>query len=329
MKLSKKRRRSRNVLGATRSRAGWSNQIAKRRSKRYMIRFKDSRKKRCAKSIKPTRRHRSITSGRKVIVRPVRIPTIPACPDRIDHNALPRHQESIAGGLPEMQGPAGQQGAQGMIGPQGAAGRQGMPGVQGPVGAQGERGEAGSSGAQGPMGHQGFPGEQGVAGVQGPAGPQGERGEAGSPGAQGPMGPQGVPGEQGAVGAQGPAGPQGEPGPTGPQGEQGPPGTVAGVQVVPATRRYFYFPEDNLDLTSSVTIPAEDFVDDEEGNVTEFAGISTTSYYNLYINGILQPGGSYILTATSLFLPPQSGVLLAGTPIIVEIVQLTAIIINS
>ncbi|WP_427181392.1 DUF4183 domain-containing protein [Paenibacillus sp. TC-CSREp1] len=216
-----------------------------------------------------------------------------------------------------------------MIGPQGAAGRQGMPGVQGPAGPQGERGEAGSPGAQGPIGPQGLPGEQGVAGAQGPAGPQGERGEAGSLGAQGPIGPQGVPGEQGAAGAQGPAGPQGETGPTGPQGEQGPPGTVAGVQVVPATGRYFYFPEDNLNLTSSVTIPAGDFVDDEDGSVTEFAGISTTSYYNLYINGILQPGGSYTLTATSLFLPPQSGVLLAGTPIIIEIIQLTAIIINS
>ncbi|PZT55632.1 hypothetical protein DN757_11145 [Paenibacillus silvae] len=312
-----------------------------------MKRCKDCRKKRCAKSIKPTRRHRSITSGRKVIVRPVKIPTVPACPDRIDHIALPRHQATIGGGLLEMQGPTGQQGAQGMIGPQGAAGRQGMPGAQGimgpqgvpgeqgaagtqgPAGPRGERGEAGSPGAQGPMGPQGVPGEQGVVGAHGPAGPQGERGETGSPGEQGPIGPQGVPGEQGAVGAQGPAGPQGETGPTGPQGDQGPPGTVAGVQVVPATGRYFYFPEVNLDLTSSVTIPAGDFVDDDNGSVTEFAGISTTSYYNLYINGILQPGGSYTLTATSLFLPPQSGVLLAGTPIIVEIVQLTAIIINS
>ncbi|WP_434752748.1 DUF4183 domain-containing protein [Paenibacillus amylolyticus] len=183
--------------------------------------------------------------------------------------------------------------------------------MQGPVGQQG---------AQGMIGPQGVAGRQGMPGVEGSVGARGERGEAGSQGAQGLIGPQGVPGEQGVAGAQGPSGPQ---------GEQGPPGTVAGVQVVPTTGRYFYFPEVNLDLSSSVTIPAGDFVDDDNGSISEFAGISTSSYYNLYINGILQPGGSFTLTSTSLFLPPQSGVLLAGTPIIVEIIQLTAIIINS
>ena len=257
--------------------------------------------------------------------------------------------------FPEMQELAGEQRAQGLVGPRGEQGEAGSVGVQGAVGARGEHGEPGGPGAQGPIGPQGVPGEQGSPGSQGPAGPCGEHGEPGIPGAQGPIGPQGVPGEQGPPGSQGPAGPRGErgepgsagaqgpigpqgatgeqgppglQGPTGPQGEQGPPGSISGIQITPLSARYFYFPEIDLDLSNSVTIPVGDFVDDEGGSVSEFAGIGKNSYYNLYINGIVQPGNSYMLTADRLFIPPQNGVLFAETPIIIEIIQLTAVISN-
>jgi len=227
--------------------------------------------------------------------------------------------QGVAGSRGE-RGEPGSTGAQGLIGPQGVAGEQGPPGIQGPAGPRGEQGELGSPGIQGSVGPQGVAGEQGPPGVQGPAGPRGEQGEPGSPGAEGPVGPQGVTGEQGPSGVQGP---------TGPQGEQGPPGSIPGIQIIPTSDRYFYFPDTDLDLSNSVTVSAGEFVNDEGGSISQFVGIGMTSYYNLYINGIVQPGNSYVLTADGLFIPSQSGVLFAETPVIIEIVQLTAVILNN
>ncbi|WP_154984622.1 DUF4183 domain-containing protein [Paenibacillus xylanexedens] len=239
--------------------------------------------------------------------------------------AGPRAEQGEAGssgaqGVAGSRGEPGSPGAQGPVGPQGVGGEQGPSGVQGPAGPRGEQGEPGSPGAQGPVGPQGVGGEQGPSGVQGPAGPRGEQGEPGSPGVQGPVGPQGVAGEQGPPGVQGP---------TGPQGEQGPPGSIPGIQIIPTSDCYFYFPDTDLDLSNSVTVAAGEFVNDEGGSISQFAGIGMTSYYNLYINGIVQPGNSYVLTTDDLFIPSQSGVLFAETPVIIEIVQLTAVIINN
>lgn len=118
-------------------------------------------------------------------------------------------------------------------------------------------------------------------------------------------------------------------GPAGPPGEQGPPGSIPGIQIIPTSDRYFYFPDTDLDLSNSITVSAGEFVNDEGGSIPQFAGIGMTSYYNLYINGIVQPGNSYVLTADGLFIPSQSGVLFAETPVIIEIVQLTAVILNN
>lgn len=253
---------------------------------------------------------------------------------------------------PGTQGVAG---AQGPAGPHGAPGQQGVPGAQGPAGPQGEPGQPGVPGAQGPAGPQGVPGQPGVPGAQGPAGPQGESGQPGVPGAQGPAGPQGEPGQPGVPGAQGPAGPQGEPGqpgvpgaqgpagpqgepgqpgtpgvqgPTGPPGEQGPPGTVPGIEIIPTANRYFYFPDTDLDLSASVVIPATEFTNDDGDSITEFAGVGLTSFNNLYINGIVQPGNSYSVSAERLFFSSQNGEIFAGTPITIEIIIITANIIN-
>ncbi|MEO2260988.1 DUF4183 domain-containing protein [Paenibacillus amylolyticus] len=249
-------------------------------------------------------------------------------------------------GVPGAQGLAGPQGepgqpgapgAQGPAGPQGEPGQPGAPGAQGPAGPQGEPGQPGAPGAQGPAGPQGEPGQPGAPGAQGPAGPQGEPGQPGLPGAQGPAGPQGEPGQPGLPGAQGPAGPQGEPGqpgtpgaqgPTGPPGEQGPPGSIPGIEIIPTANRYFYFPDTDLDLSASVIIPATAFTNDDGGSITEFAGIGLNSFNNLYINGIVQPGNSYSVSADRLFFSSQNGVIFAGTPIIIEVIIITTNIIN-
>ncbi|WP_366290640.1 DUF4183 domain-containing protein [Paenibacillus sp. AN1007] len=301
------------------------NNIPRKRKKRYAIRKALGRTK-CAckqrvRQKKVSRRHRNSTF------------TPPETQGLISQQgsqglAGPRGEQGEAGssGVQGVAGPRGERGepgragAHGLIGPQGVAGEQGPSGVQGPAGPRGEQGEPGSPGAQGLVGPQGVGGEQGPPGVQGPAGPRGEQGEPGSTGAQGPVGPQGVVGEQGPPGVQGP---------TGPPGEQGPPGSVPGIQIIPTSDRYFYFPDTDLDLSNSLTVAAAEFVNDEGGSISQFAGIGMTSYYNLYINGIVQPGNSYVLTADGLFIPSQIGVLFAETPVIIEIVQLTAVILNN
>ncbi|WP_405155350.1 DUF4183 domain-containing protein [Paenibacillus sp. FSL K6-0108] len=311
----------------------------------YMTR-KPCRKKR--RSLRPKRpiRQLKVVCGKKVIALPRGIGVNPACQVPGPRLAPVRQHETKTVGPRGIQGLGGEQGAQGLVGPRGEPGQPGLPGAQGSAGAhgeqggpgvpgaqglvgpQGERGERGHPGAQGPAGPQGEHGDPGVPGAQGPVGPQGEQGVPGVPGAQGPVGPQGEQGVPGVPGVQGPVGPQGEQGPAGPTGEQGPPGSVPGIEIVPAVNRYFYFPETDLDLSDSVTIPAGDFMNDEGGSATEFAGLGLTSFINLYINGIVQPGNSYDVSSDLLFFPAQSGVLFAGTPIIVEIIQLTANIIN-
>ncbi|MDR6718744.1 DUF4183 domain-containing protein [Paenibacillus sp. 2003] len=304
------------------------------------------------RSLKRSLRLQKMARDKKVIALPRGAGSNLVCREPSPMHAPLRQHElktvSLPGtqGVAGAQGPAGSQGglgqpgvpgAQGPAGPQGGLGQPGVPGAQGPAGPQGEPGQPGAPGAQGPAGPQGEPGQPGAPGAQGPAGPQGEPGQPGLPGAQGPAGPQGEPGQPGLPGAQGPAGPQGEPGqpgtpgaqgPTGPPGEQGPPGTIPGIEIIPTANRYFYFPDTDLDLSASVIIPATAFTNDDGGSITEFAGIGLNSFNNLYINGIVQPGNSYSVSADRLFFSSQNGVIFAGTPIIIEVIIITTNIIN-
>ena len=111
-------------------------------------------------------------------------------------------------------------------------------------------------------------------------------------------------------------------GSTGPTGDTGPMGDFSTISFVPTASRYFYFPSTNLDLSSTVTIPAGDFSDDNENTITEFNGLRTNSFNNLFINGIMQPGIAYSLSNTSLIIPASSGTIFAGTPIIIEIIEI-------
>ncbi|ANA79087.1 DUF4183 domain-containing protein [Paenibacillus glucanolyticus] len=163
-------------------------------------------------------------------------------------------------------------------------------------------------------GIQGISGPQGIQGIPGARGERGIDGSEGPPGIQGEIGPQGIQGEIGPRGIQGEIGPQGPPGPV----------VIPEVTVSPATNRYFYQPETDLDLTMSVTIPASFFTNDLGAPVADFSALDPNSFNNLYINGILQPGNSYDVNPTSLLFPAQSTIIYAGTPIVLEAVQLTA-----
>ncbi|MFC9706614.1 DUF4183 domain-containing protein [Paenibacillus sp. NPDC056933] len=317
-----------------------SSQLRSRRSTRKCRNKSPGKRRMCHIIRKPCRKKRrylrpkrpirqlKVVCGKKVIALPRGIGVNPVFPEPGSQLAPMRQHETETVGPPGMQGLVGEQGAEGPAGPHGEHGPPGFPGAQGLVGPPG---------AEGPVGPPGVPGVPGLPGSQGPVGPPGKQGEPGLPGGQGPAGPpgeQGVPGPPGSPGPTGPKGEQGEPGlpgaqgPVGPPGEQGPPGSVPGIEIVPAVNRYFYFPETDLDLSAPVTIPAMEFMNDEGDSATEFAGLGLTSFNNLYINGIVQPRNSYDVSVDMLFFPSQSGVLFAGTPIIVEIIRLTANITN-
>jgi hypothetical protein len=98
-------------------------------------------------------------------------------------------------------------------------------------------------------------------------------------------------------------------------------GDISTIEIVSTANRYFHFPPTDLNLSSSVTIPAGEFSDDDGNSVTEFAGLGTNSFNNLFINGLVQPGNLYSISPGMLFFPAQSGSIFAGTPIIIETVQ--------
>ncbi|WP_413375559.1 DUF4183 domain-containing protein [Paenibacillus taichungensis] len=277
-----------------------------KRKKCHIIRKPCRRKRRSLRPQRPIRQLKIIWD-KKVIALPRGIGVNPAFAEPGPRLAPVREHETKTVGPPGMQGLVGEQGAKGPAGPHGEHGLPGPPGAQGLVGPAGVPGLPGAQGPVGPPGVQGLPGLPGAPGLPG------------LPGAQGLVGPPG---------AQGPAGPPGAQGPAGPPGEQGPPGSIPGIEIIPTVNRYFYFPDTDLNLSDSVTIPVEEFVNDEGGSVSEFAGIGLTSFYNLYINGIVQPGNSYDVSKVMLFFPSQGGVIFAETPIILETIQLTAKITN-
>ncbi|TCM97809.1 uncharacterized protein DUF4183 [Paenibacillus sp. BK033] len=93
--------------------------------------------------------------------------------------------------------------------------------------------------------------------------------------------------------------------------------------------RYFFSPDTDLDLSLSTAIPANQFTNDDGAVTSEFTGVGPNSFNNLYINGIIQPGGSYDVSYAELYFPPQSSIIFAGTPIVLETVQFMANIIPS
>lgn len=188
------------------------------------------------------------------------------------------------------------------------------------IGTPGSRGPEGKPGLQG---SEGLPGPHGPQGPQGPPGPQGIPGSIGPGGLPGPPGDQGPPGPPGIQGLRGFSGPQGDPGPPGPAGPQGPPGPTGGsnLSVIVLPFRYFYFPDS--DLQASVVIPVEQFQDDDGNNATQFLGPDPSNYSNLYINGLLQEGQIYEVTADSLMLELGDDTVFAGTPIILEQVKIS------
>ncbi|QTD40992.1 DUF4183 domain-containing protein [Sporosarcina sp. Te-1] len=93
------------------------------------------------------------------------------------------------------------------------------------------------------------------------------------------------------------------------------------VNVAGTSTRFFDVLAANLTVADGTTIPVADFLDDSGTTATSFP-IVVNGYYNFYINGVLQEGDSYTISATQLTFNGVTGTITAGTPLVVEAVEL-------
>jgi len=93
------------------------------------------------------------------------------------------------------------------------------------------------------------------------------------------------------------------------------------VNVTGTSTKFFNILAANLAVTDGTTIAATAFLNDSGNAATAFP-VVTNGYYNFYINGVLQEGGSYTVSATELTFNDVTGTLTAGTPLVIEAVEL-------
>lgn len=96
------------------------------------------------------------------------------------------------------------------------------------------------------------------------------------------------------------------------------------VNVTGTSTRFFHILATPLIVTHSTTVPAVDFLSDS-GTAADSFPVVTKGYYNLYINGVLQQKDSYTITATELTFNTVTGNLSAGTPLVIEAVEITTL----
>ncbi|QFF99350.1 DUF4183 domain-containing protein [Psychrobacillus glaciei] len=96
------------------------------------------------------------------------------------------------------------------------------------------------------------------------------------------------------------------------------------VNVSATSSRFFDVLTAPLVVTNGTKILATAFLNDSGVAVTTFPAV-TNGYYNFYLNGVLQEGGSYTISETELTFN-VAGTIAAGTPLVVEAVELATVI---
>ena len=100
------------------------------------------------------------------------------------------------------------------------------------------------------------------------------------------------------------------------------------VTASPTVSRFFYAATATTTGAATLTIDAADFFGDTGGAATALPALATdNSYYNVYINGVLQMDGLSIYTpgATGVgslaITVPAGSSILTGSPIVLEVVN--------
>jgi hypothetical protein len=97
------------------------------------------------------------------------------------------------------------------------------------------------------------------------------------------------------------------------------------VNVSGTSTRFFNVLAAPLAVVDGTTVAVTSFLDDSGTAATVFPVVAN-GYYNLYINGVLQEGDSYTISATELTFNSVTGSISAGTPLVVEAVELVTVI---
>lgn len=101
------------------------------------------------------------------------------------------------------------------------------------------------------------------------------------------------------------------------------------TDAVPTDTRFFYITTAETAAGATLTIDAASFLQDDGSPATELPTLATNnSYYNVYVNGVLQMEGiaTYTPGATgvgslAINVPAGGDSIPANTPIVLEIVQ--------
>lgn len=102
------------------------------------------------------------------------------------------------------------------------------------------------------------------------------------------------------------------------------PPRVPSNTIIPTINRYFYVVSTPINLTNGATLPATLFSNDDGNLITAFNISNPNGYVNLYVNAMMQEGGIYTVTPSSLTLNPTNGNISVGTAIIIESVGFTS-----
>ncbi|MCA0174226.1 DUF4183 domain-containing protein [Bacillus sp. RAR_GA_16] len=102
------------------------------------------------------------------------------------------------------------------------------------------------------------------------------------------------------------------------------------ITTTPTVQRFFYNTTSLLTGPTTLTIDAADFFDDTGAAVTTLPSLSTdNSYFNVYVNGVLQMQdlSTYTPGTTGVgqlaFDIPAAASILLNTPVVLEIVNFT------
>jgi hypothetical protein len=99
--------------------------------------------------------------------------------------------------------------------------------------------------------------------------------------------------------------------------------TTTVASIVPNIHRYTAIVVIGNILGGVTTIPAQNFTDDN-GTSVPIGGLTvptSSGYFNVFVNGILQRGGLCTLTPTSLII---NSALVLGVTVIVEVINFTS-----
>jgi hypothetical protein len=99
--------------------------------------------------------------------------------------------------------------------------------------------------------------------------------------------------------------------------------TTTVASIVPNVNRYTAIVVIGNILGGTTTIPAQNFTDDS-GTSVPIGGLTvptSSGYFNVFVNGILQRGGLCTLSSTSLII---NSALVLGVTVIVEVINFTS-----